>query len=594
MSVRPSPHRSARFVPTLLAFAAVIAAGPAMAQWPPDGVPIGEPPWLDIAALAPDGSGGVYATWAATPSGQAPGLFGARVHANGSYAPGWPATGLRLRDLPSSARFALAASDGEDGLLAAWFNPFLGQSNPLLTLARHQPDGALSPGWPGAGTSVWDEPYAITPLMIPDGKHGALFAWFVRTNPANDPDFLSARVDLRAMRVESGGDRASGWPEDGRLLHATPETAPRSRIYDFRITRSEAHGLFVARCDSSDGIGDLYVHHVDANGIDVAGWPTDGRPVCSVSSRKQIAGLAGDGAGGVFVVWTEPRDGTPGAFVMRLDAHGAPAAGWPAAGLRVTDASEPAFAMDAEADGAGGILLLLDVGSVGTLHYQLARLRADGSTAPGWPAGGVRVEEESNLGEGAEVVADATGGGYVVWLEPASSSIPFTFNLRITRVDGFGAIAAGWPAEGRVVAIRAEQRIRVLADERGGAIVGWKQTGPGPSEMRVQRYGPDGNPTTDVDTRASGAGLMPAWPNPFRSTVQLAFTLPAPTTAVVEVVDVTGRRVRALAAGPLDAGEHRLWWDGRDDEGRLQRPGLYWVRARWPGFEASRKVVRTF
>ena len=87
---------------------------------------------------------------------------------------------------------------------------------------------------------------------------------------------------------------------------------------------------------------------------------------------------------------------------------------------------------------------------------------------------------------------------------------------------------------------------------------------------------------------------MPAWPNPFRSTVQLGFTLPMPTTAVVEIVDVTGRRVRALSAGPLDAGEHRLWWDGRDDDGRVQRPGLYWVRARWPGFEASRKVVRSF
>lgn len=59
----------------------------------------------------------------------------------------------------------------------------------------------------------------------------------------------------------------------------------------------------------------------------------------------------------------------------------------------------------------------------------------------------------------------------------------------------------------------------------------------------------------------------------------------------VEVFDVAGRRVATLARGAFKAGRHTLSWDGATDGGSAGA-GLYFVRARWEGFEAVRRIVR--
>ena len=66
-----------------------------------------------------------------------------------------------------------------------------------------------------------------------------------------------------------------------------------------------------------------------------------------------------------------------------------------------------------------------------------------------------------------------------------------------------------------------------------------------------------------------------AGPNPFRSVTAVALVVPeAVAEARVEVFDVVGRRVAALHAGPLGAGERRFVVEGS----RLA-PGVYVVRA---------------
>jgi hypothetical protein len=66
---------------------------------------------------------------------------------------------------------------------------------------------------------------------------------------------------------------------------------------------------------------------------------------------------------------------------------------------------------------------------------------------------------------------------------------------------------------------------------------------------------------------------LPNFPNPFNAGTHLAFTLPAPTEARLDVFDVTGRKVEELMAGFLMAGRHDLAWQA----GGLPS-GNYWVR----------------
>jgi flagellar hook assembly protein FlgD len=43
-------------------------------------------------------------------------------------------------------------------------------------------------------------------------------------------------------------------------------------------------------------------------------------------------------------------------------------------------------------------------------------------------------------------------------------------------------------------------------------------------------------------------------------------------------MDVQGRKVRELIAGEFPAGNHRVTWEGRDDNRALVGPGLYFAR----------------
>lgn len=68
-------------------------------------------------------------------------------------------------------------------------------------------------------------------------------------------------------------------------------------------------------------------------------------------------------------------------------------------------------------------------------------------------------------------------------------------------------------------------------------------------------------------------------PNPFTGAMELDFALPARVPVRAEVVDIAGRRISPLLVdGVLDAGTHRLKWDGRDASGSPVAPGVYLVR----------------
>jgi hypothetical protein len=74
--------------------------------------------------------------------------------------------------------------------------------------------------------------------------------------------------------------------------------------------------------------------------------------------------------------------------------------------------------------------------------------------------------------------------------------------------------------------------------------------------------------------------LAPLTPNPGHGERRLGFTLPVAGDARLELLDVTGRHIRTLAAGVLPAGPHERTWDGRDERGNLAPAGLYFVRLR--------------
>lgn len=81
-------------------------------------------------------------------------------------------------------------------------------------------------------------------------------------------------------------------------------------------------------------------------------------------------------------------------------------------------------------------------------------------------------------------------------------------------------------------------------------------------------------------------------PNPFRGSTSLSLALPSAGPARVVLYDVSGRRVRTLLNEAVEAGTHRIDWDGRGEDGREVPSGIYFLKASADGFAETKRVIR--
>ncbi|MBI5835776.1 MAG: S8 family serine peptidase [Candidatus Eisenbacteria bacterium] len=81
-----------------------------------------------------------------------------------------------------------------------------------------------------------------------------------------------------------------------------------------------------------------------------------------------------------------------------------------------------------------------------------------------------------------------------------------------------------------------------------------------------------------------------AAPNPFRGATRVRVDFAAPGAARVRVLDVSGRCLRTLLEGVVQAGPREFAWDGTSAGGARAPSGIYWVEARQGGSRALRKL----
>ena len=71
----------------------------------------------------------------------------------------------------------------------------------------------------------------------------------------------------------------------------------------------------------------------------------------------------------------------------------------------------------------------------------------------------------------------------------------------------------------------------------------------------------------------------------------IEFSVPRPGQVNLGVFDVRGRRLRTLVDGTIASGHQRIVWDGRDESGVRQQPGLYFWKLKVDGHERTEKVT---
>lgn len=567
----------------------VAADGSRPASWPAAGIALTSSEGATyLPRMVSDEAGGVFVAWEDSRSGRSA-VFVQHILTDGRIAPGWPHEGLAVCTAEFAQRNPALAPDGAGGVLVSWQDDRRGAA--AVHVQRIASDATIQIGWLTNGVPV--APGMVgqeLPRVASDAAGGAYVVW---------EDARAGQVAAYAQHIEARGVRAPEWPHNG--LAVSPTIGRQDLV---RVAPTAAGGLLVAWRDWRRGTSDLMAQGLRGDGTPAAGWPGAGLALTSATGERAGLDVVSDGAGGLVALWEDYRGGGGAElYLQRLDAQGRRPSGWSSQGLKVAGGGTFQLSGSIVVDAAGLYLAWQDFTSNGS-HVQGQRLNHDGTRPLAWPEEGLRLTSGPAGQLSPHLVRDEAGGAILVWEEGLQAA-----SVHAARVGAEGL----QPAEIAVVETEvAQTRVRVRWRSAQGASfrATIERATPGSdwAELRsvtpdhageiayedpdvepgrrygyrlavvkggaVERAGEVWVETPGATTELALGGFVP---NPTRHGPVVAFSLPETGPAMLDMVDVTGRRVRSRDVGELGPGRHVVHLGGNVP------PGFYVIRLTYGG-----------
>jgi hypothetical protein len=98
-------------------------------------------------------------------------------------------------------------------------------------------------------------------------------------------------------------------------------------------------------------------------------------------------------------------------------------------------------------------------------------------------------------------------------------------------------------------------------------------------------------PVADTETALPERFSLSHQPNPAHIGTLFRMGIPEATPAALRIYTTSGRLVRSLVDGTLQAGYQEIEWDGRDENGQVVADGVYFYRFHSPKHETTMKLV---
>jgi hypothetical protein len=251
-------------------------------------------------------------------------------------------------------------------------------------------------------------------------------------------------------------------------------------------------GAFVmwydTRTSGSTGT-DLYAQHILASGVIDPAWPATDLPVCTAVGEQYGAVMIADGAGGFYAAWTDARSGgNTQTFVVRIQANGTNAPGWPANGLAASISplamQNPSLALD----DAGGVYVAWDQFFSGSDYDPFVqRLSGTGTMFLGFTNSGKDVNTGVATQRYPKLARNGLGSVFVMYEDNTSGNI----DLRCALVAPSGTVTYDTP----VVSTTGDQHFAVICEDGAhGAYFAWYDTNVNAGgDCVVQHMAPDGS-----------------------------------------------------------------------------------------------------
>jgi len=85
--------------------------------------------------------------------------------------------------------------------------------------------------------------------------------------------------------------------------------------------------------------------------------------------------------------------------------------------------------------------------------------------------------------------------------------------------------------------------------------------------------------------------LKPNYPNPFYPKTAINYSLKNNSKVILEIYNIKGQKVKTLVNGNVNVGNHKVFWNGRDDSGKAVSSGIYLYRFKTEKYTKTMKMV---
>ncbi len=97
--------------------------------------------------------------------------------------------------------------------------------------------------------------------------------------------------------------------------------------------------------------------------------------------------------------------------------------------------------------------------------------------------------------------------------------------------------------------------------------------------------------TESMSVEMPEMSLRQNYPNPFNPSTTISYYLPEKGSVLLEIFDVSGKRVACLIDGTEERGQHAIEWNGQDRYGNAVSSGVYFYRLKAGKETISKKMV---
>lgn len=201
-----------------------------------------------------------------------------------------------------------------------------------------------------------------------------------------------------------------------------------------------------------------------------AAWNVNGNALSLAANVQSAPVSAPDGQGGAYVVWLDTRSGNADLYAQHVTANGTLAGGWAADGNAVCNDASTQGPPRITADGLGNAYVAWHDPRSGSFDIYVQKL-ATGGVAAGWPANGRLVCNAAGSQINPSLIADANGA-LITWSDVRGASE----DVYVQHVLANGTVDPAWTANGAILSGAVQQQAfpQIVSDGAGGGIVVWE------------------------------------------------------------------------------------------------------------------------